>query len=200
MASRALALLVLLTLMAAEARAQVLETEDTPRVAIGGSVGLFRISLDEFTQVYNHRVGPALGGSVAVRVLDPYFLMVAARTFQQNGKTVSRQTAISWSERWINVGVRRIFFGERVNSFVGFGLAFFRAAEDTPSGILRRDNGKRKASGFFLDFGVDLRMTRQLAAFLDLELTSASAGGLSGFEASSIGGFYFSGGLHVYPF
>jgi hypothetical protein len=185
---------------AGNSTAQVFEVEQTPRAVLGGSVGLFRISFDKFTDVYDSRVGPAYGGSLAIRVWDPYFLMVAGRTFSRDGKAINTQDPISWTEKWINIGARRIVFGPRVNSYVGFGFSFFRAEEDQLSGILKGEDGRRNASGFFLDLGVDFRMTRKVAIFINLELTSATSGGFSGFEAGSIGGFFFGTGIHLYPF
>lgn len=174
------------------------------RLIIGGNTGIFRISYDGFSRIYDKRSGMAPSASALVKIRPPYYAAVKYHQFKRDANVVANNIVVDvqeWEEKWYTVGVRYVSYGERrmVNHF-GFGLAFFKINETGPASVFGRQPGKRDASGFFLDVGLEYRFVKYLSLGGGFEITSAGIGGTSGFEGSSVGGYLFSAGLNWFVF
>ncbi|MBN1543681.1 hypothetical protein JW992_16175 [candidate division KSB1 bacterium] len=178
-----------------------------PRFFAGGSGGLFRISLDDFTQLYSSRWGFSPGGSAGIRVYKSNYLVAKYRTFQKNGKTagIEHQSgqplqSARWQEEWIAVGVRaQPPIVSRGNSYYGFGAAFYRVSESENLSIFDPADGDT-GSGFYLELGLQYFLHHRTASFFEMEVASGGLRGKTGFEGFSIGGFRFALGLSVFLF
>jgi hypothetical protein len=192
--------LICLLLWTATASAQRYGDEGRDRLIIGGNAGIFRISYNDFTQVYDKRSGLTLGGTGLLRIRVPYYLAVKYRHFEKNGSVAAQPQ--NWKENWYTAGVRYLAYGERkVISYFGFGFAFFNIKETgTTSVFVGRAPGKHSASGFFLDGGLEYRFSKFASLDFEIEVTSAGLEGKSGFEGSSVGGYLFSVGTKLFVF
>jgi len=174
------------------------------RLIIGGNTGIFRISYDGFSRIYDKRSGMTPGASALVKIRPPYYAALKYHRFKKDANVVENNIVVDsqhWEEKWYNVGVRYVTYGERrlVNHF-GFGFAFFKINESGPVSVFGRQPGKRDASGFFLDIGLEYRFLKYASLGVGFEITSAGIGGTSGFEGSSVGGYLFSLGLNWFVF
>jgi len=170
------------------------------RLMLAGSAGMFRVNHENFTRIYGRRSGLALGGAAVVKIRTPYHLVVKYRRFTLEHEVTAGDAPaqLEWQESWINAGVRYLNRGPgKVGNFFGFGLAFFRVEESGPLSLFREAGVERNASGFFLDLGLDYRFVRRAAFFIEFEITSATIGGGTGFEGSSVGGYLLNAGLHL---
>jgi hypothetical protein len=196
--------LICLLLWTATASAQRYADDGNDRLIIGGNAGIFRVSYDGFTQVYDKRSGVTLGGTGLLKIRVPYYLAVKYRHFEKDGSVDVGNVLQpqNWKENWYTVGVRYLSYGERkVISYFGFGLAFFKLEETgTISIFAGREPGKRSASGFFLDGGLEYRFSKYASLDFEIEVTSAGLEGKSGFEGSSVGGYLFSLGAKLFVF
>ncbi|MGH7450368.1 MAG: hypothetical protein ACRENG_03415 [bacterium] len=190
--------LICLLLWTATASAQRYADDGNDRLIIGGDAGIFRVSYDGFTRVYDKRSGATLGATGLLKIRVPYYLAVKYRHFEKDGSNVSQPQ--SWKENWYTAGVRYLSYGERkVISYFGFGFAFFNIRETgTVSVFVGREPGKRSASGFFLDGGLEYRFSKYASLDFEIEVTSAGLEGKSGFEGSSVGGYLFSIGAKLF--
>ncbi len=180
-----------------------------PHLVVGLRAGEFRVSLDRFEEVYASRWGLCYGGDVALRVLGNVYAFTGGRCFESEGREHAElprelpSSAAHWRERWLLVGVRRWSFGERRwSSAVGLGYAFFWVEESPQRAVLKlreRGSGAQSGRGFFLTVSLDYSLRPWLGLSTELEVTSAGVGGRTGFEGSSIGGFFFSLGANVRP-
>jgi len=182
---------------------------DEPRLILGLRGGEFRVSLDRFEEVYASRWGFCFGGDAAARVYGNLYAFVGGRRCAIAGNDeghvgASPRGQAHWEEKWLLVGVRRWSLGERRwGSAVGLGYAFFWVEEDPEVAVLplaKGGGGTQKGRGFFLTVSIDYSLRPWFALATELEVTSAGVGGRSGFEGSSIGGFFFSLGVNVRPF
>jgi len=174
------------------------------RLIIGGHTGVFRISYNGFDRIYDKRSGMALGASALVKIRPPYYAAIKYHQFKRDANVVENGIVVDtqhWKEEWYTVGACYVSYGERrlVNHF-GFGLAFFKINETGPVSVFGRQPGKRNASGFFFDLGLEYRFLKYVSLGAGFELTSAGIGGTSGFEGSSVGGYLFSAGLNWFVF
>jgi hypothetical protein len=199
---RALLTVFVLMLSTAVASAQNIR-ESRERLIVSGNAGNFRISFDGFKELYGARNGLTVGAAAIVKIYTPYYAIVKYRQFDKDNEVlqggISRQQ--KWEERWYNIGVRYLSYGERkVTSFFGFGFSFFNINESGPLSVfgISREPGKRDASGFFLDGGLEYRFSRYASFYFEIEVTSAGIEGKSGFEGSSVGGFLIGGGINVF--
>ena len=202
-------MLLLLTLsmgLAREVQAQFFY--NAPRFVAGGSAGQFRVSLDRYEEVYRNRWGTAYGWFGGVRVYSNVYITVAGRYFERDGKAEGSHSlsgaALSeahWKERWYLIGVRRwIFTEKKLTTSIGLGYAFFTLQENPRVSVFELDpngSGKQQGNGFFLALSLEYSLQRRLGLFGEIEITSAGVGGRSGFEALSIGGYFFSLGANV---
>jgi opacity protein-like surface antigen len=194
--------LICLLLWTATASAQRYSDDGRDRLIIGGNAGIFRISFNDFTRVYDKRSGITLGGTGLLKIRVPYYLAVKYRHFEKDGSVdvdnVSQPQ--SWKENWYTAGVRYLSYGERkVISYFGFGFAFFNIKETGTVSVFGREPGKkRNASGFFLDGGLEYRFSKYASLDFEIEVTSAGLEGKSGFEGSSVGGYLFSIGAKLF--
>jgi hypothetical protein len=174
------------------------------RLIIGGNAGRFRISYEGFSRIYDGRSGMAPGATVLVKIRPPYYVAVKYHQFEKAAEVIDNNTVVDtrkWEERWYNLGVRYVSYGERrMVNHVGFGFAFFKIDESGPGSVFGPQPGKRDASGFFLDAGLEYRFLKYLSIGVELEITSAGLEGKSGFEGSSVGGYLVSLGLNWFVF
>lgn len=194
--------LICLLLWTATASAQRYSDEGRDRLIIGGNAGIFRVSYDGFTRIYDKRSGVTLGGTGLLKIRVPYYLAVKYRHFEKDGSVVVNGVSQpqNWKENWYTAGVRYLAYGERkVISYFGFGFAFFNIKETgTMSVFVGREPAKRNASGFFLDGGLEYRFSKYASLDFEIEVTSAGLEGKSGFEGSSVGGYLFSIGVKLF--
>jgi hypothetical protein len=193
--------LICLLLWTATASAQRSRDDGRDRLIIGGNAGIFRVSYDGFTRVYDERSGVTLGATGLLKIRAPYYAAVKFRHFEKDGTVVVDEVSQpqSWKENWLTAGVRYLSYGERkVTSYFGFGFAFFKIKETGTVSVFGRETGKRDASGFFLDGGLEYRFSKYASLNFEIEVTSAGIEGKSGFEGSSVGGFLFSLGANLF--
>ncbi len=193
--------LLCLLLWTATASAQRYTGDGKDRLIIGGDAGIFRVSYDGFTRVYDKRSGATLGGTGLLKIRVPYYLAVKYRHFEKEGSVVVNNASEpqSWKENWYTAGVRYLSYGDRkLISYFGFGFAFFNIKEAGTVSVFGRDLGKRSASGFFLDGGLEYRFSKYASLNFEIEVTSAGLEGKSGFEGSSVGGYLFSVGAKLF--
>ncbi|MDZ7378768.1 MAG: hypothetical protein ONB07_06760 [candidate division KSB1 bacterium] len=180
-----------------------------PRFVIGLRGGEFRVSLDRFEEVYGSRWGLCYGSDASLRVWGNVYAFAGGRFFQTDGgrqvspHSVDQPTEARWREQWLLVGIRRWSFGERRwSSAVGLGYAFFWVQENPERAALRvpaGGGGEQSGRGFFLSVSLDYSLRQWLGVSAEVEVTSAGVGGRTGFEGSSIGGFFFSLGMNLRP-
>jgi hypothetical protein len=191
-----------LLLWTATASAQRYADDGRDRLIIGGNAGIFRISYNGFTRVYDKRSGLTLGGTGLLKIRAPYYFAAKYRHFEKDGSVEVDNVAQpqSWKENWYTAGVRYLSYGDRkVISYFGFGLAFFNIKETgTASVFVGRKPGNHSASGFFLDGGLEYRFSKYASLDFEIEVTSAGLEGKSGFEGSSVGGYLFSIGAKFF--
>jgi hypothetical protein len=185
-----------------------------PRFMLGASTAAFRISIDNFESVYTNRWGWSHGGFAGVRVYSRYYVTVKHSIFQKHGRVgTQNQTGLDlgqakWDERWTSVGLRiHPSITRKYNSYYGFGVAFFRAQEVAGLSIIDNETAHSivsKSSGIYLELGLEYFPIEKVAVFFEIEVASArvrkSITGITGFEATSIGGFRFALGVSFWPF
>ncbi len=179
---------------------------DSPRLMLGGNVGNFRVSYEDFKNIYGDRSGGSNGGFASFLITVPYNVVVKYREFQKTG-TYSRQNtdlALDWNQRIFNIGIRYFRPGKKgFSNHFGFGFTIMKIEEKGDYSLFGSQNRtpkKSNAGGFFLDFGIHYGFNRYLDIFTELEISSAGIEGKSGFEGNSVGGYYFSFGLAILPF
>ncbi len=181
-----------------------------PRLVVGGSGALFRISLDQFESVYQSRLGPSYGGFAGIRVYTGHYLLFKYANFQQDGKTGTHAESglnlrdAKWQEQWYNLGVRiHPFTARRTQSYYGFGVVFYDVQEQPQLSVFSSTSEEKKSelgNGFFLELGIEYFLHPRLAPFFELEVSSGGVRGKTGFEAFSVGGFRFALGVNWWPF
>ena len=185
-----------------------------PRIMLGASTAAFRISIDNFESIYTNRWGWSHSGFAGVRVYSRYYVTVKHSVFKKHGKEGTKdQTGpelgrAQWDERWTSVGLRiHPPITRKYNSYYGFGVAFFRAEETAGLSIIDNETDHSivsKSSGIYLELGLEYFPIEKAAVFFEIEVASArvrkSITGITGFEATSIGGFRFALGVSFWPF
>jgi hypothetical protein len=199
---RAKTIIMVCLLWASMAPAQSF-TGGRDRLIVGGHVSVFRISYDDFPRLYENRSGLTFGATGLVKIRPPYYVAVKYHQFDKDGRVIIDNVSqpLRWEENWYNVGLRYVSYGERrLINYLGFGFAFFKINETGPLSVFGQEPGKRNASGFFLDLGMEYRFVKYASLDFEIEITSAGIKGKSGFEGSSVGGLLFSLGLNLFAF
>ena len=187
-------------------QAQTFNYKAPPRLVLGGSLGRFRISYDDFDKIYDSRWDNAFGGFATYMVSAPYNVVVKYRNFSRTDQfttTDNRKLALEWDEKWYNVGLRYAVLSRRgFSNYFGFGFTFMKIEEAGEYSVFsQEDLGKeRDAGGFFIEFGLHYSLMEYLSLFSELEITSAGLEGKSGFEGNSVGGYYVGVGASLLLF
>ena len=179
-----------------------------PRLFLGGEYGYFRISLDNFENLYENRWGAVPGAHVGVRVYSSYYLALKYRHFEKSGKqnglnySPLNTSDAKWDEDWYTIGVRINPNSAGIwDSYYGFGYVIFKITEK-PGLSVYNDNishsNKKSGDGFFLEIGILRYFHNNLAGFIELEISSGGIGGKTGFEGQSVGGYLISAGFTIW--
>jgi hypothetical protein len=181
-----------------------------PSALCGASTGFFRISLDHFKDVYTDRWGPIYCGHAGFRFYKGYYLLTKYQNFSRPGKEgLHPETGLylknaRWNEQVLNIGLRiHPPVIKRAGSYYGFGVVFYHIDEKTDLSVFTSTFSKPQSgwgNGFFLDMGIEYFFYQQIAAFVEMEVSSGGLHGRTGFEAFSVGGFKFVAGITLYPF
>ena len=176
----------------------------------GGDFGLFRISLDQFEEVYTNRWGTSYGGFAGVRFLGGYYLIGKYGQFEKSGKQGTHNFSgqdlknASWTEEWYQIGLRvHPPIVKKLNSYYGFGISFFKVDEVDSLSVFYSENKTNQndtGSGFYMELGLEYFPTELLAAFFHFEISSGGIRGKTGFEAMSVGGYRLTTGISFWPF
>ncbi|RMD91364.1 MAG: hypothetical protein D6814_18340 [Calditrichaeota bacterium] len=205
---RSLTFLILSSMLLGTRAFAQIPVKGPERISIGGTAGLFRISLNDFDKFYGGRSGLTWGGHISYRISTPYNVVFKYRRFnkssdfQNNGQRFN----LDWKEEWFNIGLRYMgASGEGLSNFFSFGFAFFSIVEKGGQSVISNNaftnpSKKTNAGGFFIDLGFNYPLMSRLAFLFELEITSAGVEGKSGFEGSSVGGFLFNVGLAAFLF
>ncbi len=178
------------------------------RVKLGSAAGIFRISHDDFGDIYKHRWSVSPGGFVAIRAIRGYNLLVKYRYFEMDGKNANHPTTeidysqANWREQWYNIGIRKYAIQSgRMHSFYGFGLSLFRVSENPDIALFSKNpsSGKIDGNGFFLEVGFQRRLSRLFYFLFEFEVTSAGVNNSFTLENRSIGGFFLGAGIAFHP-
>lgn len=181
-----------------------------PRMMLGGDIAMFRISLSDFEDVYTNRWGESLGAFVGVRAFGAHYITFKYGMFQKDGRTglhpVTGQNLqdARWNEQWYKLGLRiHPPVEQKWGSYYGFGIAAYDVEETEGLSVFdQRQNNEQSelGTGFYLEVGVDYFVFEKMALFFDIEIASGGVRGKSGFEAMSVGGWRFAGGVSFWPF
>lgn len=177
---------------------------------LGAGIGIFRISHDNFTGVYQHRWGDCYSGHAAMRTVRGIHLLGKYKYFTMTGKNGSHSVTgvpydrANWRETWYNIGLRRYSDSDaRTESFFGFGISLFRIKENPEIALYstpQNPEPDQRGNGFFLELGLQRRLNRFFSGQIEFEITSAGVSGASILESKSIGGFFLGLGLALEPF
>lgn len=175
-----------------------------PQVIFGGSAGYYRVSLDDYTRIYDSRWDVYYSGQMSVRIYRMNYLTFQYAHFHKTDK--SDQAAmigqVEWRERFINLGVRwYVESRKRWRYYAGFGFTFINVKEKPGYSLLDPNNPKDVSTdgkGFFLEIGGDYIIFPHIALNLEVEASSAGEGGTPGFVGSSLGGYAFLAGVTFY--
>lgn len=177
-----------------------------PRVVAGGTIGYFRVSLDNFSELYNSRWDNFYSGQVSIRVYRSTFATFQYASFAKQGKTVTiEETGESgqadWNETFMNIGIRRYTdTNKKWRFFTGVGFIFINIEETPGISIFNHKNStetKTSGSGFYLEIGGDYILIPHVAIGWEIEANSAGEGGNPGFAGSNLGGLVFQLGLNL---
>ena len=183
-----------------------------PRVYIGADAAVFRISLNNFEDVYTNRWGASYGAFLGVRAFGAHYIAARYGVFQKSGKDGLQPSSgadlknASWQEQWLKIGLRiHQEPTNKLSSYYGFGIGFFSINEAEPISVFNARSPQKNSndgvgSGFYMEFGMDYFVVKTITAFFDLEVSSGGTKSRTSFEAMSIGGWRFSAGLAFWPF
>lgn len=182
---------------------------NNPKIQLGVSGGVFRISIERYSDFYDSRVALPVGGSIGYSISPSLQIMVKGKYFQKTADKIDpasgRDRHLVWQERWLGVGIQQSSFSisGTMRSHFGFGLALFFIDEKEDGDFLLR-SGYRDRSiqprGFYLSLGFDRFITKRLTFSMDIELSSAGVGKGTSLEAQSIGGIYGGMGFNLLIF
>jgi len=191
--------LFLILCVSSFAYGQDLGIDSPEKVIVGGGVGVFRISYDDFSELYDGRSGFMYGGQVLYKVYAPYFLVAKLNIFEKSGVRDSTGNELNWRQRGINVGVRYVSYRDRkLVSYFGFGFVFYNIKEEGALSLFNAGDGSRNATGLFLGGGLEYRFVKRASVFFDVEVSSAGLKGKSGFQGNSVGGFSIGLGMNFF--
>jgi len=195
-----------ISLTTSAARAQEWIFSPMPRVIAGGTIGYFRVSLDNFNDLYSSRWDTYYSGQVSVRFYHSTYACFQYATFTKAGKTVTiagtDQTGqAEWKETFMNIGLRRYSdTNEKWRFYTGVGFIFIEIEEAAGISIFANKNTtdtRTEGSGFYLEIGGDYRIIPHVAFGWEIEANSAGEGGNPGFAGSNLGGLAFQLGLNL---
>ncbi len=177
-----------------------------PRVIAGGTIGYFRVSLDNFSELYNGRWDSYMSGQASVRFYKSTYATFQYATFSKQGKTVSIEETsetgqANWNETFMNIGFRRYTETNRKwRFFTGLGFVFINIEEEPGISVFNNKkptDTKTSGSGFYLEIGGDYIIIPHVAIGWEIEANSAGEGGNPGFAGSNLGGLSFQLGLNL---
>ncbi len=183
-----------------------------PRTIMGGHGSLFRISLQDFEQIYSSRWGESFGAFAGIRVFGAHYITFKYGHFEKNGKSgIHAPSGLDlkdarWQENWYKLGLRiHPQIEKKWGSYYGFGLGFYDVQEVEPLSVFQPIGENTSASesggtGFYLELGIEYLLMKKGAAFFEIEIASGGSRGRSSFEAMSVGGWLFSVGIIAWPF
>ncbi len=191
--------------MLATASAALAQNYDTDisRFIIGGGGGIFRISHDDFSPIYDSRSGFIPSAQAVVKIKAPYNIVVKYRRFDKENLRVINddKLVLKWQQRFVNVGLRYVSYGERrFTQYFGFGASLMEIEESGPLALASPNGGTRDATGFYLELGGDYRFVQRAALIFEIEISSAGIEGKGAFEGTSVGGYYIGTGLNLFLF
>ncbi len=175
-----------------------------PRIEITPSIGIFRLSNDNFSDFYESRIVYPLGVSIDYAFNPTFHLNIRGKYFKKSS-TFSDENSngdvdLVWKQTWFGIGIQRLtisFTGDS-RSFFGFGFAFFSLDENEDGYLLARTNATTKnPKGFYLSGGVDRNISDKIRLRFEIELTSAGVGDGFGIETQSFGGIFGGLGLNL---
>lgn len=172
-----------------------------PRAVIGGSAGFYRVSFENFTNIYNSRWDYDYSTQISVRVYRSNYATLQYSRFKKTASISNESLSgeAAWEQRFINIGVRWYSDTQkRWRFYSGFGFAFVSVTEQGGFSVLEPESladVTTDGSGFYLEIGADYLVIPHVGLNLELEISSAGEGGSSGFMGSSLGGYAFLGGL-----
>ena len=174
-----------------------------PRIIVGGSAGYFRISLDDFDNVYSSRWNYIYSGDLNIRVYRSTFLSIQyAKYNNEKAKNIleiknNSQKKPNWQEEFLNLGIRWYSTSRgKWNFYTGFGFNFVTIKEE-PEFSVFFDNGskKRQGKGLYLEIGTNYIIISPVALSMEFEISSIGEAGYPGFIGHSIGGYTFLVGV-----
>ena len=182
----------------------------SPKMSVGSSGALFRISHDGFDDVYTSRYGLSNGFHLGWNAYKSHFLMAKVRFFEKSGKSglhpvsgLDLNDAV-WQERWYTIGLRvQPTITSKRSAYYGFGVAFYDVDETDQLSLFETSNTQSSdelGSGFYLELGFQYFLIEKSALFFEVEIASGGIRGRSGFEALSVGGFRYALGISFFPF
>lgn len=173
------------------------------RIEVTPSIGIFRISNDNFSEFYDSRVGYPFGVSVDYAFNPALHLNIRGKFFQKNSTyfddRINSDVDLDWRQSWIGIGIQRftISFSGGSRSFFGFGFAFFTLEENKDGYLLASTNTTdSNPKGFYLNGGFDRNLSNTIRLRFEIELTSAGVGNGFGIETQSFGGIFGGLGLN----
>jgi hypothetical protein len=172
-----------------------------PRAVIGGSAGYYRVSFENFTDVYDSRWDYEYSSQVSIRIIRSNYATIQYSRFQKtrNINTPELSGEAAWEQRFINVGIRWYSDTQkRWRFYSGFGFSFVSVTENSGFSVLESESAKdvtTDGSGFYLEIGADYIFIPHVGLNIELEISSAGEGGTPGFMGSSLGGYTFLTGL-----
>ncbi len=170
-----------------------------PRFIGGVSAGYFRISLDDYNEVYSSRWNETYGAHFNVRFYKSTFVTIQYSQYQNDNIRQSIQMShnipnnAKWDQKIYNIGIR--WYSDSLgkwNFYSGFGLTFIDISE--PEGISVFENvtaDDNDGSGFFIELGFEYIVLPHVSVGFEFEASSAGEGGTPGFVGHSIGGYTF---------
>ncbi len=172
-----------------------------PRAVIGGSAGFYRVSFENFTDVYDSRWDYDYSSQISIRVFRSNYATVQFSRFKK-AERISSESLLgnaAWEQRFINVGIRWYSDTQkRWRFYSGFGFSFVSVSEKAGFSVIEPESTKDVAtdgSGFYLEVGADYIFIPHVGLNIELEISSAGEGGTPGFMGSSLGGYAFLTGL-----
>ena len=175
-----------------------------PHAVIGGSVGFYRVSFDNFTDIYDSRWDHYYSSHASIRVYHSNYATIQYSRFQKtkNVDTPELSGEAAWDQRFINIGVRWYSDAQRKWRFYsGFGFSFVNVTEKAGLSVLEPASTKdvsSDGSGFYLEIGADYIIIPHVGLNIEVEISSAGEGGTPGFMGSSLGGYAFLTGLNFH--
>jgi hypothetical protein len=175
-----------------------------PRIIAGGGAGFFRISLDNFNNLYTSKWGGIYSGHANLRFYRSNYLSIQYEKYKNDKANEEITSPINpvWEETFYNVGVR--WYSETTrkwNFYTTIGLTFTKIKEQAGTSLFPESNessDNKDGRGFFAEFGANYTIFPHAAFFIEMEVSSVGEGGVPAIAKHSVGGFAFQAGLDFY--